>query len=198
MKLSGIFFFYWKHHKRYTLIAEFDSFFIKFDFLVTITGEFCTFPLSALTNRALHIIEQHGDRGAQRHALNDLFRANVFIVFILHIDGQKLLRGPGHLLGLRCQHTDAVDVFLEGELFPPGKHGMDLLFVTAVVVGLGNEEVIDLRSRFCDEHSDVSFAVVAHLARRADVPHFLPSDLTGVIGQDCRKETVMLCAMLWI
>lgn len=86
-----------------------------------------------------------------------------------------MLRAPGHLLGLGCQHTDAVDVFLEGELH----HGGGRLLI-GIVIRLGNDEGINLHSLPCDEHSNVPLAVVAQLTRSADVAHFSK----GVISQE--------------
>lgn len=117
----------------------------------------------------LHIIQQHGDWSTQRHVVNDLLAANLLVVFVLHEDGQKALRLPGHLLGLRGQHTHAADVFpeAEAELLPFRKHRRALL----IFIRLGDEEGVDLHGLFHDKDADVPFAVVAQLGRSVGVSH---------------------------
>lgn len=131
----------------------------------------------------LHVIEQHSNWSTQGNVVYDLFGANVFIIFILHEDGQKVIRDPGHFLSLRGQHTDALDVFLEAEFFVFRKRRLALIIISR----LGGEEAINLLCLFCDEYSNVPLAVVAQLACRVGISHFVMSDMTGTICQDCRS-----------
>lgn len=128
-------------------------------------GSGTTLPSSHWQVFFLDVVQQNGDWGTQRHVVDDLLGANAFVVSVLHEDGQEALGLPRNLLGLRGQNTDAADV-LEAELFTLGRHRR-----AGLVVSLGREEGVDVLSLVCDEDAHVSFAVVAHLARAAGVPH---------------------------
>lgn len=132
--------------------------------------------------RCLHIVQQHGHRSTQRHVVYDLPGTNVLVVVALHKDGGVVVGLPGHFLGLRGQHPDALDVFLEGELLVQRKHGRQ--FVDGP--GLGDDEGVELHGFLRDEHSDVPLAVVAQLVGSVGVPHL-------VTGPGCRVRWT-----LWI
>ena len=126
----------------------------------------------------LHIIQQHRTGNTQRHIVHDLLGTNVLIVFILHEDGQEVILLPGHRLSLRGQHTDALGVFVEAELFVCRQHRQALLPALIIGCSLRGDEGVQLQSLLRDEHSDVPLAVVAHLECGVRVPHFC-----RVIGQ---------------
>lgn len=131
-----------------------------------------------LTVGVSHIIEQNGDWSTQRHVVYDLLGADVLILFILHEDGQKALGLPGHFLSLRGQHAHAAHVLPEVKRFSSRKRRREaLLFIAATA--LRSNEGVDLLSLLHDENTHVPFAVVAHLAGRARVPHVGRRDITG-------------------
>lgn len=128
---------------------------------------------------SLHIIEQHGNWSTQHHVVHDMFGTNVFIIFIFHKDGQKVMSEPGHLLRLRGEHTDTLGVRPEDELSVSGKQRRAPIITSR----LGGDEGVNLQSHFCDKHAEAPFAVVAHLACSAGVSHFVLSDCCDWSGQ---------------
>lgn len=83
-----------------------------------------------------------------------------------------------HFPTLRGQHSDAADVFPEAELFVRGKNrGIVIIFLR-----LGGDDGINRQRFVCDEYSDVSFAVVGHLAHAVGISHFLMSDMTDMVS----------------
>lgn len=120
----------------------------------------------------LHVIEQHSKRSCQLHVVHDLLGTNLLVVFILREDGQEVLGDVGNLMILRGQHAVALGIFLEYELFISGE--LRQIFPALIAAaGLQGDEGVELQGLFRDEHSDVPFAVVGHLACSVEVSHFL-------------------------
>lgn len=134
----------------------------------------------------LHVIDQNIEWCTWYHVVHDLFRTNVFIIFILHKDVHVVV--VLHFLALRGKHSDAVDVFPEAELFVRGKHrGSVIIFFR-----LGGDDGIN-RQRFdCDKYSDVSFAVVGHLGHAVGISHFLMSYMTDMVSGGCNLKRQIL------
>lgn len=80
------------------------------------------------------------------------------------------------------EHTDTLGVRPEAKLSVSGKQRRAPIITSR----LGGDEGVNLQSRFCDEHTEAPFAVVAHLACSVGVSHFVLF-LTAVIGQDCMQ-----------